>query len=146
MSTAMKTRPHDEVAVEAAFERGGLEGRRGRVVRVGIGVRPSVAGRALGGREELLGAPRSGPAITLRRVGDERAVLDERQVVAVHAPGRRTLDPLAAEVELRAVARALEPSRRVAERDPAAEVRALLREREEHGPPVLATNSRPSGT
>ena len=74
-------------------------------------------------------APRGGPTITFDVSAVERAGRSvERQRVAVHARGAGPFDPLATDVVLRPVARALEPTRRVAERDPAAEVGALLRQ------------------
>src|SRR5512132_1412589 len=75
-------------------------------------------GAAVGAGEELGG------------VQDQRAVVQSK-LAAVHATRGRSLDVLAAEVEHRAVAGAFEPARALAERDPAAEVRAALGEGEE---------------
>src|SRR6266487_1917668 len=87
------------------------------------------AGRAERRGEEVLlaavGARQQGAG-----VGDEAAAVDpERE--AVHPTWSRTLDVLAREVVHRAVAGALEPSRALAKRHAAAEVRAPLRQGEE---------------
>src|SRR5512132_2931083 len=74
--------------------------------------------------EEVLGAA-VGTGDELGGVGDQRAVV-QSELEAVHAAGGRSLDVLAAEVEHRAVAGALEPARALAARDPAAEVGAAL--------------------
>src|SRR5512132_2329206 len=79
--------------------------------------------------EEVLGAA-VGTGDELGGVGGQRAVVQSK-LEAVHAPRGRSLDVLAAEVEHRAVAGALEPSRALAERHSAAEVGAALGEGEE---------------
>ena len=76
----------------------------------------------------LLG-PGSGPGSSVPV--SATAVPPHFEGVAVHPAGRRALDPLAGEVVDRAVARALEPPGALAERHPAAEVRALLRQGEQ---------------
>ena len=123
----MNTRPDDEVAVEAALERGRLERRRASAAPGASAQAFGDAGRALGRGEVPLARRAAGPVDELGRVDDEVPATTV-EVVAVHAPRRRPFDPFATDVVLRAVARALEPAGRVAERDPAAEMRALLRE------------------
>src|SRR5512132_2678126 len=79
--------------------------------------------------EEILGAA-VGTGDELGGVSDQRAVV-QSELEAVHAAGCWSLDVLAAEVEHRAVAGALEPARALAERHPAAKVGAALGEGEE---------------
>src|SRR5512133_1168801 len=79
--------------------------------------------------EEVLGAA-VGTGDELGGVGDQGAVV-QSELEAVHATRGRSLDVLAAEVEHRAVAGALEPARALAERHPAAKVGAALGEGEE---------------
>src|SRR6266508_630526 len=103
----------------AAGSNGGGTGRSRGTVST-----PRRAGRALGVREGLV-SPSVGAGDEPRRVDDELHTL-QRQRVLVHAPRRGTLDPLPREVELRTVARALEPPGRLAERHPAPEMGTLL--------------------
>ena len=104
----MNTTPDGQVAVEAALERGGLERRWGRAFTRHGSPLPWQFGPL--GRRRGTWRPRGrdrAAASTCRRPGRRRP----RQREAVHAPRRRALDPLAADVEHRPVARALEAAR-----------------------------------
>ena len=74
--------------------------------------------------------PSGAPCSSTRGVHHHASVHD-LQRIPIHAPWRRAADPLAGHVVHRAVTRAFEAPRRLAERHGAAEMRTLLRDGEQ---------------